>query len=225
MRSDSVFSTSSLLAYLSLILLYGIALALSIQPPARIAAFHASNLSYPSGLFPIVAVVLFGLFAVNRGSIVAANVSTRIKRLKPVLRFIEPISYGLILLFPYFVYSRALLSGRTGGIIVLVTYTAVSSLFFCLTSFQLELRANRERRSAFLLRYGLYAACCLVPLGIGVSHRSLSLVLSASPIGIATQIIRGASASELFVGFLVPSMGILWILTRCRRPDRRHHAI
>lgn len=225
MRSDSVFSTSSLQAYLSLVLLCGIALVLSIQPSSRIAELRASDFAYPPSLFPLAFVSIFGLFAVNRGAVIAANTSVRIFRLKLILRFLEHIAYGLLLLLPYFVCCRALLPDRVAGIFVLVLYVAVSSLFFCLVSFQLELRGHRRRREAFLLRYGLYAAFCLIPFGIGMSHRSFSAILSVSPIGLATRIIGGASAIDLLVGFLVPSIGILWLLTRLRRIDRRHHAI
>ena len=222
MRSDSVFSTSSLQAYLSLTVLCGIALALSIQPSSRIVALH---FSHPPSLFHLAFVFLFGMFSVNRGAVIAANTSARILRLKLVFRFLEHIAYGLLLLLPYLVFSRALLPAGIAGIFILVLYVAVLSFFFCLLSFRLELRGNSRRRGAFLLRYGLYAAFCLVPFGIGMSHRSLSVILSVSPIGLATRIIEGASAIDLFAGFLVPSIGILWLLTRLRRIDRRHHAI
>lgn len=225
MRSDSVFSTSSLQAYLSLIILCGIALALSIQPPARIAAILSSGSTYPASLFHLAFVFLFGMFAVNRGAVVAVNTSARILQLKLIFRLLAHIIYGLLLLLPYFVFSRALLPDRLAGIVILVLYVAVSSLFFCLVSFRLELRSNRWKSGAFLQRYGLYAAFCLVPFGIGMSHRSLSVILSISPIGLAARIIGGASAIDLFVGFLVPSVGILWLLTRLQRIDRRPHAI
>ncbi|MEE8593163.1 MAG: hypothetical protein V3T03_03440 [Candidatus Bipolaricaulota bacterium] len=225
MRSDSVFSTSSLQAYLSLTVLCGIALALSIQPPLRIAALHASGVFHPPSLFHLAFVFLFGLFSVNRGAVIAANTSARILRLKLMFRFLTHIAYGLLLLLPYFVYSRALIPSRLAGMFIIVLYVAVSSLFFCLVSFQLDLRGDHRERGAFFLRYGFYAAFCLVPFGIGMSHRSLSVVLSVSPIGLATRIIGGASATELVVGFLVPSIGILWLLTRPRRIDRRHLAI
>ncbi|MCK4570584.1 hypothetical protein KAT84_01415 [Candidatus Bipolaricaulota bacterium] len=225
MRSDTVFSTSSLQAYLTLVFLCGIALALSIQPASRIAALRASNISYLPGLFHLAFVFLFGLFAVNRGAVVAANASARISHLKLILRFLEHIVYGLLLLLPYLLFSRALLSDRIIGLFILASYTAVSSLFFCLVSYRLELRGNRRKRNAFLLRYGFYGAFCLVPFGIGMSHRSLSLLLGASPIGLATRIIGEASAIELLIGFLVPILGILWLLTRRRRFDRRHYAV
>lgn len=225
MRSDTVFSTSSLQAYLSLVFLCGIALMLSIQPTSRIATLHASDLSYLPGLFHLAFVFLFGLFAVNRGAVVAAAAAPRIPHLKLILRFLEHIAYGLLLLLPYLLFSRALLSDRIVGLFILVSYTAVSSLFFCLASFQLELRGNRRKQNAFLLRYGFYLAFCLVPFGIGMSHRSLSLLLGASPMGLATRIIGEASAIELLTGFLVPILGILWLLTRRQRFDRRHHAV
>ena len=223
MRSDSVFSTSSLQVYLSLIVLCGIALALSIQSSSRIASLHF--FSHSPSLFHLAFVLLFGMFAVNRGAVIAANTSARILRLKLVFRFLEHIACGLLILLPYLVFSRALLPARIAGIFILILYVAVYSFFFCLASFRLELRSNRRRRGAFLLRYGLYAAFCLVPFGIGMSHPSLSGILSASPIGLTTRIIEGASGIELFVGFLVPSIGIFWLFTRLRRIDRRHHAI
>jgi len=224
-RSDSVFSASSLQAFLSLILLCGIALILSIQSPSRIASLHVSNLPHWSGLFHVGSVFLFGLFAVNRGSVIAASTASQMRQLKLALRLLAHITYGLLLLLPYFVFSRALLADRLAGIVSLVAYMAVSGLFLGLASHRLELRGSRKNRGAFLLRYGFYFASCLVPLGIGISHRSLSFVLSASPIGFATQIIEGASAIELLVGFLVPSIGILWLLTRRPQFARRHHAI
>jgi len=224
-RSDSVFSMSSLQAYLSLTVLCGIALALSIQPSLRIAAVHASDLSHLPSLFHLVFVFLFGLFSINRGAVIAANASARILRLKLMFRFLEHIACGLLLLLPYFVYSRALLPAKIAGIFILVLYVAVSSLFFCLVSFRLEQRGDHRKRGAFLLRYGLYATFCLVPLAVGMSHRSLSVILSVSPIGLATRVIGGASAIELFVGFLVPSSGILWLLNGLRRINRRHLAI
>ena len=225
MRSDTVFSSSSLQAYLSLVLLCGIALALSIQPASRIAVLRTSDVSYPPGLFHLAFVFLFGLFSLNRGAVVAANASARIPHLKLILRFLECIAYGLMLLLPFLLFSRALLSEPVLGLLLLVSYTAVSSLFFCLASFRLELRGNQRKRSAFLIRYGFYIAFCLVPVGIGMSHSSLSLVLNASPIGLATRIIGGGSALELIIGFLVPLLGTLWLLTRRRRFDRRHHAV
>ena len=223
MRSDSVFSTSSLQVYLSMTVLCGIALALSIQPSSRIAALPFFS-HWPS-LFHLAFVLLFGMFAVNRGAVIAANTSARILRLKLVFRFLEHIAYGLLLLLPYLVFSRALLPARIAGVFVLSLYVVVLAFFFCLVSFRLEIRSGRRRPGAFLLRYSLYATFCLVPFGIGMSHPSLSCILSASPIGFATRIIEGASAIELFMGFLIPSIGILWLLTRLRRIDGRHHAV
>lgn len=225
MRSDTVFSTSSLQAYLSLVFLCGIALATSIQPSVRIGSLRASDVSFPPGLFHISFVVFFGLFSINRGAIIAANIPSRLSHLKLVLRFAEHIAYGLVLLSPYFLFSRALVSSGTAGLIVLVLYATVSSLFFCLVSFRLELRRGHRKQNAFLLRYGCYFAFCLLPLGVGVSHSSLSFLLSASPLGFATRIIGGASAIEIVTGFLIPLLGILWILTRRQRFDRRHHAV
>ena len=225
MRSDTVFSTSSLQAYLSLVFLCGIALATSIQPSVRIASLRAADVSFPPGLFHISFVFFFGLFSINRAAIIAANIPSRLSHLKLVLRFAEHIAYGLVLLSPYFLFSRALVSSGTAGLIVLVLYAAVSSLFFCLVSFRLELRRGHRKQDAFLLRYGCYFAFCLLPLGVGVSHSSLSFLLSASPLGFATRIIGGASAIEIVTGFLIPLLGILWILTRRQRFDRRHHAV
>lgn len=225
MRSDTVFSTSSLQAYLSLVFLCGIALAASIQPAVRIASLRASDVSFPPGLFHIAFVFFFGLFSINRGAILAANIPSRLSHLKLVLRFAEHIAYGLVLLSPYFLFSRALVSSGTAGLIMLVLYVALSSLFFCLVSFRLELRRGHRKQGAFLLRYGCYFAFCLVPFGVGVSHSSLSFLLSASPLGFATRIIGGASAIEIITGFLIPLLGIFWILTRRQRFDRRHHAL
>ncbi|MBU1048577.1 hypothetical protein KKG90_01000 [Candidatus Bipolaricaulota bacterium] len=225
MRTDTVFSTSSLQAYLSLVVLCGIALGLSIQPAVTIAALRASDITYPPGLFHMSFVLIFGLFAINRGAIVAANISSRVSHLKLVLRFLEHIGYGLMLLLPFIIYSRALIPSGTAGLITLVAFTAIAAVFFCLISLRLELRGTHRRRGAFLLRYGCYLAFCLIPFGIGLSHPSLVLFVSASPIGFATRVIEGASASEIAIGFLVPVLGILWILTRRQRFDRRHHAV
>jgi len=225
LRSDSVFSASSLQAHLSLVLLCGSALALSIQPASRIATLHATNASYPSGMFHLVSVLVFGLFAVSRGAIIAAGAPPKIRPLKLVTRLLEHITYGLLLLLPFFIFSRALLPGRLAGVAVLVSYVAISSIFYCLISFRLEIRGNRQKRGAFLLRYGVYAAFCLLPLGVGMSHQSLSLAMCASPIGFAIQVIRGISATELLLGFLVPCLGILWLLTRRHGFDRRPHAV
>ena len=225
MRSDTVFSTSSLQAYLSLVFLCGIALVLSIQPAARIASLRVSDLSYPPGLFHVAFVFLFGLFSINRGAIIAANIPSRLSHLKLVLRFAEHIGYGLVLLSPYFLFSRALVSSGTAGLIVLVLYATISSLFFSLLSFHLELRRGHHKQGAFLLRYGCYFAFCLLPFGVGVTHSSLSFLLSVSPLGFATRIIGGASAIEIVTGYLTPLLGILWILTRRQRFDRRHHAV
>lgn len=225
MRTDTVFSTSSLQAYLSLIFLCGIALALSIQPPVTIATIQTSEMRYPPGLFHITFVLLFGLFAINRGSLVAANITSRISRVKLALRFAEHIAYGLLLLSPYFLYSRSLIPSGTSSLIVLILYAAIMSLFFCLVSLHLEQRGGHRKQSAFLLRYGVFLAFCTIPFGIGVTQSSLALFVSVSPVGFATRIIAGASASEIAVGFLIPILGILWLLTRRQRFDRRQHAV
>ena len=225
MRSDSVFSTSSVQAYLILVFLCGAALAASIQPATRIALLHASDISYFSGLFPISFVLLFGLFSINRGAIIASNAGPRISRIKLVLRSLEHIVYGLVLVSPYLIYSRALLPNTAVDIFTLALYSIVSSLFFCLLSFRLERRGDHWKRGAFLLRYGSFFAFCLVPFGLGISHSSLSFLVVASPVGHATRLIGGASALELATGFFVPLLGILWILTRRQRFDRRPHAV
>ncbi len=225
MRSDSVFSTGSLQACFLLVLLCGIALALSIQPESPISALRVSDMSYSPDLFYLAFAFLFGLFAVNRGAVVAENASKWVSHLKLALRLLAHIAYGLLLLFPFLLFSRAFLSEHVFGLSFLILYTAVSSFFFCLASFRLELRGIQRKRSAFLLRYGLYIAFCLVPVGIGAAHPSLSLFPSASPIGLSSHIIEGASALELVIGFLVPIVGILWLFTRRRRFDWRHHAV
>jgi hypothetical protein len=225
MRSDNVFSTSSLQAYLSLVFLCGAALAASIQPATHIAALNASDLAYPPGLFPISFVFFFGLFSINRGAVIAAHSAGRLSKFKLSLRFLEHIGYGLILLAPYFVFSRALLPNGAADLLILVLYTATSSLFFCLLSFRFERRGDHRKEGAFLLRYGCYFAFCLVPFGLGISHSSLSLFVIASPVGFAARVTGGASALELITGMLVPVLGIMWILTRTQRFDRRHHAV
>lgn len=225
MRSDTVFSTSSLQAYLSLVFLCGIALAASIQPAARIAALRASDVTYPPGLFPISFVFLFGLFSINRGAVIAAHSRLHVAHSKLVLRFLEHIAYGLVLLAPYLVFSRSLLPNRSLDLLILVLYAATSSLFFCLLAFRLERRGDHWKKGAFLLRYSCYFAFCLVPFGLAISHSSLSLVVTASPVGFAARVIGGASALELITGFLVPVLGILWIVTRTQRFNRRHHAV
>jgi len=224
-RSDTVFSASSLQACLSLVFLCGIALALSIQPAMRIASLRTSDISYPPGLFHISFVFFFSLFSINRGALIAANISRRMSPLRLVLRFLEHIAYGLALLSPLLIFSRTLVPSGTAGLIALVLYATISSLFFGLISFQLELRGGHRRQGAFVLRYGCYFAFCLVPFGLGLSHPSLSFFLSASPVGLADRIIGGPSAVEVITGFLVPIFGILWILTRRQRFDRRHHAV
>jgi hypothetical protein len=218
-RSDTVFSTSSLQAYVSLVFLSGIALALSIQPSTRIAALRASDVSYPPGLFHISLVFFFGVFAISRGAVLAANIPARLSHTKLILRFLEHIAYGLLLV------SRSLVSSGAMSLIALVLYVAISSLFFCLVSLRLEQRSDHRKQGAFLLRYGSYFAFSLVPFGVGFSHPSLSLFLSASPVGFASRLIGGASALEVVTGFLIPILGILWILTRRQRFDRRPHAV
>ena len=225
MRSDTVFSTSSLQAYLSLVMLCGIALALSIPPAARISSLRVSDVSYPPGLFHIAFILLFGLFSINQGAIIAANISSRLSRLKLVFRFAAHIAYGLAILSPYLVFSRTLMPSGTAGLIALILYTAISSLFFGLASFHLELRSGHRKQSAFLLRYSCYAAFCVVPFITVLSHSSLLLFLSVSPVGFATRIIGGASAMEVITGFFIPLLGILWILTRRQRFNRRPHAV
>jgi hypothetical protein len=224
-RSDTVFSTSSLQAYVSLVFLSGIALALSIQPSTRIAALRASDVSYPPGLFHISLVFFFGVFAISRGAVLAANIPARLSHTKLILRFLEHIAYGLLLVSPYLLFSRSLVSSGAMSLIALVLYVAISSLFFCLVSLRLEQRSDHREQGAFLLRYGSYFAFSLVPFGVGFSHPSLSLFLSASPVGFASRLIGGASALEVVTGFLIPILGILWILTRRQRFDRRPHAV
>jgi len=225
MRSDTVFSTSSLQAYLSLILFCGVALAASIQPASRIATLHASDIAYPPGLFTLSFVFFFGLFSINRGAIIAANTATRISHAKLLLRNLEHIVYGLILLSPYLVFSRSLLPNGGSDLLVLVLYTVIMSLFLCLVSFHLERRDAHRKRRAFLLRYGSYLAFCFIPLGAGISHSSLSFFVTASPIGFALRIMEGATTLELITGFFVATAGVLWVLTRRQRFDRRPHAV
>jgi len=224
-RSDTVFSTSSLQAYLSLIFLCGAALAASIHPAARIAELHGSVMPYAPGLFPLSFVLLFGLFSINRGAVIASNAAPHISQSKLVLRILEHIAYGLVLLSPYLIYSRALLPNTGVDLFLLVVYSIISALFFCLLSFRLERRGDHWKKGSFLLRYGSFLAFCLVSFGLGISHSSLRFLVTASPAGFVTQLMGGASALELASGFLVPLLGILWILTRRQRFDRRHHAV
>lgn len=225
MRTDTVFSTSSLQAYLSMIFLCGIALAISIQPATTIASLRTSDFSYPPGLFHLSFIVIFGLFAINRGAVVAANISSRPSYLKLVLRFLAHIAYGLTLLTPCFLFSRSLIPSGTLGLSALISNTAIWAVLLSLISLRLELRGGHRKRGAFLLRYGSFLAFCLIPFGLGLSRASLHLFVSASPVGFATRIIEGASAAEMVTGFLVPSLGILWLLTRKQRFDRRPHAV
>jgi hypothetical protein len=224
-RSDSVFSSGSMQGLLTLVILSGIALAISIQPPARIAAADASDLSYLPSLFPLVAVFLFGAFAVGRGALIALNASTRRLGFKQGRLFAEHILCGLLLVIPYFLFSRPIVPTRGAGVALLVLYLALSAVFFGLVSFRLEVRSSQTKRGTFLLRYGIYLTFCAVPLGIGMSSRALSIVLSLSPIGSAMQIARGASAGALSISFLVPFVGIVLTLARLRRIERRPHAI
>ncbi len=225
MRTDTVFSTSSLQAYLSLVFLCGVALALSIQPAVAISAIRTSDMRYPPGLFHMSFILIFGLFSINRGSLIAANITAHVARAKLVLRFAEHIAYALVLLTPYFLYSRSLIPRGVFSLVVLILYSAVMSLFFCLVSFRLEQRGGHRKQSAFLLRYGTFLAFCLIPFGIGLSVPSLNAFVNVSPVGFASRMIVGASAFDIAIGFLVPIFGIFWLLTRRQRFDRRHHAV
>jgi hypothetical protein len=224
-RSDSVFFSASLQAHLALVLLCGISLALSIQPASELAALRTLRSAQLPYLFHVFTVFVFGLFAVSRGAVLAANTGPRILRVRPMLHLLSHLGCGVLLLLPYFVYSRALLPGRGATLFVLLVYMTTMALFFSLASFRLGVRGHRNNRDAFLARYGVYVLFCLLPLGVGVSHPSLSTALAVSPIGFVMEIIAGPSTAKWFIGFCVPLLGILWMLTRLRQVDGRYHAI
>lgn len=225
MRSDTIFSANSLQADVSLVLFCGVALAASIQPASRIATLSASTIAFPPGLFTVSFVFFFGLFSINRGAIIAEHAAKRLSHTRLILRSLEHIVFGLILLSPYLVFSRSLLPNGGRDLLVLVLYTAMSALFLCLASFHLACRDTIRKRGNFLLRYGAYLAFCVIPLGVGVSHASLSFFTAVSPIGVAIQVMEAATALDLITGFSAVIAGAVWILTRKQRFDRRPHVV
>ena len=225
MRTDSVFSPSAVQAHLIMLLASGISLALSIQPATQIAALRVSALAYSPAIFPVVTTLSFGLFSVSRGAAIAGESGGRIVRSRLVLRVMQSIAFGLLALLPFYLFSRSLLLTRAWGVLMLVSHALLLGLFVALASFYLETQRVRERRSAFLLRYGFYLAFCLVPFALGTISGSLSVLLSLSPIGFAIEAIHGLSPTEALLGYLVPCSGLVWVLMRLQRLDRRHHAI
>jgi hypothetical protein len=225
MRSDAVFSTGALQAHLTLVALSGIALAASIQPASRIAALRVSSLTYPPTLFPLAVTFLFGVFAVSRGAAMAASAEGRFIRSRLLLRVVEQMAFGLLILLPYHLFSRALLPAKTPGMMILVVYSLFASVFLCLASLRLEARGARRRRGAFLLRYGFLLAVFVLPVPIGLLSSRSSIVLALSPIGFAMKAVEGISVSHAIVGFAIPTMGIILSLTGIGRIDRRHHAV
>jgi len=225
MRTDSVFSPGALQAHLTMLLASGISLALSIQPSTQIAALRVSALAYSPAIFPVVTTLSFGLFSVSRGAAIAGESGGRIVRSRLVLRAVQSITFGLLALLPFYLFSRSLLLTRAWGVLALVSHTFLLGLFVALASFYLETQRVRERRSAFLLRYGFYLAFCLVPFALGTVSSSVSILLSLSPIGFAMAAMRGLSVTEALLGYLVPCLGLASILMRLQRLDRRHHAI
>jgi len=224
MRTDSVFSASALQAHIAMILISGISLAVSIQPPTQISALRVAALAYSPMIFPVVTTLVFGLFAVSRGALLASEAGNRLVRSRLVLRAMQQISFGLLVLLPFYVFSRALLPTGTRGVLALLGYSLLFGLFACVASFHLESHRVRERRSAFLLRYTFYLAFCLIPFALGTISESVSFFLSLSPMGFAIEVVQGISAVQAALGCVVPFLGLIIVLMRLQRADRRHHA-
>ncbi len=224
MRTDSVFSASALQAHVAMILVSGLSLALSIQPPTQISALRVAAMTYSPMIFPLVTTLIFGLFAVSRGALLASEAGDRIARARLLLRAIQQISFGLVVLVPFYVFSRALLPTGTWGVVALLGYSFLFGLFVCVASFHLERHRVRKRRSAFLLRYAVYLALCVIPFALGTISESVSLLLTVSPIGFAIEVVQGISVAQAVSGCVVPFLGLMGVLMRLQRADRRHHA-
>ena len=225
MRSDRSPSLASSQSLLALVILSGMALAISIQSPSKIAAAYAADLSRLPLLFPATTAVFLGVFAMTRGAAVAARTTVRRLRWATVLLLGENIFCAIALLIPYFVFSRAVVPAGGGGIALALVYMVPSCFFFALLSFGLEVRHRQGKRGSFALRYSLYLLLCGVPIGLSALTSLPPVVASLSPIGVTLQMVRGAETSEIVVGLLAPVVGILVSVIFLRRIGRRPHAI
>ena len=225
MKPESVFSMSSLQGFLTLVIVCGIALLFSIHPGARVESLHASRWIIPPSSFHVVYVLMLGLLGVSRGALIAANLPARIFRPKLYAQMAQHILVAQLLMLPFLVFSRSVFPDRSGSLLLLFVYATLISFLFCLISYRLDLRSMQRRRSAFLLRYGVYFACVLIPFGLGVSTRALSAFVSLSPIGVAQQIVGELSALPLAVAFVFPVVATLLLLIRSRPVLRRGHEV
>lgn len=227
MKSKSIFSPLSLQAYMTLLIVGGISLGISIQPASTISQLRSASISNPPGFFHIAFILLIGLFAVNRGAVLAHDVPRHASRRRILGGLLPHLAFALLLFLPYLIYARALLPTVWGGTLAFVFYALELGLFIGLAALRLEHREGHPSRSGFLLRYGLFIGYCLVPYGVGLAHPALVPIITISPAGMAFHLIDGAVALNTTLGFLTPLVGVLGLLIlRSRRTDyRRHHAI
>jgi len=225
MRPESVFSMASLQGFLTVVIACGIALLLSIHPGARVAALHGSRWIIPPSSFHIVYVLMLGFLGVGRGALIAANLPLRVFRPKLYGQIAQHIVLAQLLVLPLLVFSRSVFPDRSGSLLLLFVYATLISFLFALVSYRLDLRGMRRKRSAFLLRYGIYVGYVLIPFGLGISTRALSGFVSLSPIGVTQQIVGEISALPLVVAFLFPVLATLLLLVRGRPTLRRGHEV
>ena len=197
--------------FLGLVLLCGVALALSI-PGAHVVQDLESvqHISHALGLdmtriFLDAYVLCLGLLGLILGS-ASAERGERGPRM--ILWLALRVLLGQLLCLPYLVFSRALFPGRDGGLALVVLFATLTSLAFAVLNWLIEKMRQFPTRPLF--GFAAFLALSFVPLG---------RIPLLSPIAAAQLLLNRPAPLQGLAAFAVPvallvALSLLVVRTR-----------
>jgi len=207
---ESPNATGSWGAFLALILVAGIALALSMPWAVRLAEL----MSFPWSPSPVVFFSAYGLLAasvaLSRGASLAPRGPLQWRHLGAV---VTQSLFAHLAVVPYLVYIRILMPGREGRIPLVLAYAVV--LCAALAIFAYVRQATRWSRGKELsdLKYFIAALIFGLPLVALFGGGPWRLIALLSPIGVIQHILGPCSQPWISLAFAVPLVGGLVALS------------
>ena len=211
---ENLVPNDGIQTYSALLLLCGVAMLFAIPFAARVSQHSLFRSFYVPSMFFFVYTFLMTVLGMSRGGAVAAQDRT----IRAAVAIALQVLLGQLLVLPYLIYVRAVLTASEPRIAVIAVYAFLVAFLAGLIGHRLECRAIDQRKPALLRKTALVLAYYVAPFALSLAFgEHVAFISLLSPIGTVLHILDRGSAVSTIVAFAIPAAMIGLLLFRMRR--------
>jgi len=216
-RFLSLLSEESYQSYMGLLLLCGVSMLFAIPFAARVSQHTMFKAFFVPSLFFLTYTFLMSVVGVRRGSLVASAEHGW----RAVAAVCLQVLLAQILVLPYLIYVRAVLTASEPRIALVAAYSLLVALLSGFAGYHIERLAVIRRKPTLLLKSLVVLAYFVTPFALGLVFPTHANWLSPlSPLGAVLQILERGSSLTTLIAFALPATGTLLLLLTTRRTKK-----